>query len=85
METIVAKWNRPNNQQLRLWKQKELGWNEEIYYEYLKENTRYSVLFGMDSTLNLTMCSAWFYLRKRKITLKFNDYRARKLSEFNPI
>ena len=33
-------------------------------YEYLKENTRDSVLFGMDSTLNLTMCSAWFYLRK---------------------
>ena len=34
-------------------------------YEYLKENTRYSVLFGMDSTWNLTMCSAKFYLRKR--------------------
>ena len=33
-------------------------------YEYLKENTRYSVLFGMDSTLNLTVYSAWFYLRK---------------------
>ena len=33
-------------------------------YEYLKENTRYSVLFGMDSMLNLTMCSAWFYLRQ---------------------
>ena len=35
-------------------------------YEYpIKENTRYSVLFEMDSMLNLTMCSAWFYLRKR--------------------
>ena len=33
-------------------------------YEYLKENTRYSVLFGMDFMLNLTMCSAWFYLHK---------------------
>ena len=42
-------------------------------YEYLKENTRHSVLFGKDSTLNLTMCSAWFYLHKRihdSITVK---------------
>ena len=43
-------------------------------YEYLKENTRHSVLFGKDSTLNLTMCSAWFYLHKRihdSITVKW--------------
>ena len=42
-------------------------------YEYLKENTRHSVLSGKDSTLNLTMCSAWFYLHKRihdSITVK---------------
>ena len=34
-------------------------------YEYLKENTRYSVLFGMDFTLNLIMFAAWFYLHKQ--------------------
>ena len=42
-------------------------------YEYPKENTRYSVLFGMDSTLNLIMIAAWLYLRKRifvSITVK---------------
>ena len=54
--TIVAKWNQPNNSNCNCENKK--SWGEMKKYEYLKENTRYSVLFGMDSTLNLTMCSA---------------------------
>ena len=61
--------------------QNKKSWGEMKNYEYPKENTRYSVLFGMDSTLNLTMCSACFYLHKRihnsisvKLLLKIKKY-----------
>ena len=53
----VAKWNQPNDQQYCNCENNK-SWGEMKNYEYLKENTRHSVLFGKDSTLNLTMCSA---------------------------